>query len=260
MHIRLPSQSFRLFINEFNMQLSIIIPAYNESAKIARDVSAATEFLARAELRGEIIVVDDGSEDDTATVARKVVIPPPSSLRVMQNAAHRGKGYAVRTGVMQSRGEFVMFADSGLPVPYDHALRGLQLLQQGACEVAHASRRLRESIIKRPQPWPRRLFSALFRWAMIYFLKIPPRLTDTQCGFKLYRGNVARELFAACFTDGFMFDIEIILRALRRGYRLAEFPVEWTCDRDSRLSVTRGPQRIMRELLAIKAQLARDKT
>lgn len=242
------------------MQLSIIIPAYNESAKIARDVLAAAEFLARAEWRGEIIVVDDGSADDTATVARKVDLPSPSSLRVIQNTEHRGKGHAVRSGIMQSQGEYVMFADSGLPVPYDNALRGLQLLQQGKCELAHASRRLRASLIKKAQPWQRRLFSTLFRWAMILFYKIPSRLTDTQCGFKIYRGDVARALFSECFTEGFMFDLEIILRALQHGYRIAEFPVEWTCDRDSRLSVTRSPQRIVSELLAIKAKLAAGKT
>lgn len=233
------------------MQLSIVIPTYNESTKIARDISAAADFLQHAALRGEIIVVDDGSEDHTADFAERVVLPNAIVLRVLRNPQHRGKGFAVRTGMLQACGDYVMFADSGLPVPYENALRGLALLQNGTCDLAHASRRLPESRIHRPQPWQRRWFSALFRWVIVYFLKVPSRLTDTQCGFKIYRGEVARALFGKCFTAGFMFDIEIIMRALQHDYRIAEFPVEWTCDPDSRLSVTRSPRRILQELLAL---------
>ncbi len=240
------------------MFLSIIIPAYNERRKIARDIAAAAQFLAQERMLGEIIVVDDGSEDDTATIAGNVSIPASTTLRVIRNAQHRGKGFAVRCGMLQARAPYVLFADSGLPVPYDHALLGLELLQNGSCELAHASRRLPESIIHRAQPWQRRLFSTFFRRLIILFMKIPSRLSDTQCGFKLYRGEVARELYAPCFTEGFMFDIEIILRALQSGYRIAEFPVEWTCDPDSRLSVARSPWHIVRELLAIKAKLGSD--
>lgn len=238
------------------MELSIIIPAFNERQKIARDVEAAARFLERENFRGEIIVVDDGSADDTAAVAQQIALPGAVTLLVIRNAAHRGKGFAVRTGILRARGDYVMFADSGLTVPYDNALRGLRLLQKGSCELAHASRRLTESVIRRPQPWPRRFFSLIFRWFVILFLKIPARLTDTQCGFKIYRGDVARELCAQCRTEGFMFDVEIILRALRRGYRIEEFPVEWSCDPDSRLSVARSPWRILRELLALKRSLA----
>lgn len=238
------------------MNLSIVIPAFNERQKIARDVEAAARFLERENFRGEIIVVDDGSADDTAEVAQQIAMPDAVTLLVLCNAAHRGKGFAVRTGILRARGEYVMFADSGLTVPYDNALRGLRLLQKGSCELAHASRRLRASVIPRPQPWPRRFFSLVFRWLVILFLKIPARMTDTQCGFKIYRGDVARELYAQCRTEGFMFDVEIILRALRRGYRIEEFPVEWSCDPDSRLSVARSPWRILRELLALKRNLA----
>ncbi len=243
------------------MLLSIIIPAFNESAKIARDIAAAAHFLEQAHFEGEILVVDDGSTDNTAAVAAAVAanarISSSTTLRVLRNEQHHGKGFAVRTGIVQSRGQFVMFADSGLPVPYENALRGLRLLQNGSCELAHASRKLPESVIHRQQPWQRRLFSILFRWFVMLFLKIPSRLTDTQCGFKIYRGEVARELFEECFTEGFMFDIEIILRARQRGYRIEEFPIAWTCDPDSRLSVTRSPWHILRELLAIKAKVVR---
>jgi hypothetical protein len=140
-------------------------------------------------------------------------------------------------------------------VPYDHALRGLSLIQSGVCEIAHGSRKLPESRILQPQPWKRRLTGRLFRAVALLWMRIPPALTDTQCGFKVYRGTIARELYGESFTDGFMFDLEIILRALRKGYRIREFPLTWTCDRDSRLSLTRSPGQILRELADIKRVL-----
>ena len=234
------------------MNLSIIIPAFEEQKKIARDILAAAEFLNGNQLAGEIIVVDDGSRDATAAVAESVETPPGARLKVTRYDQNKGKGFAIRTGVLASQGEYVMFADSGLCVPYQNALRGLSLIKSGVCEIAHGSRRLSASTILNPQAWQRRVSARLFRWLVIYGMKIPSHLTDTQCGFKIYRGDVARELYGECHTDGFMFDIEIILRALRKGYRIQEFPIAWTCDRDSRLSLTRSPQWILSELKMLK--------
>jgi len=237
------------------MNLSIIIPAFAEQNKIARDIWAAANFWRENNLTGEIIVVDDGSNDATATVARAVAIPPPVKIEVIHYDDHKGKGFAVRTGIMASSGDYAMFADSGLCVPYQNVLRGLRLIQSGVCEIAHGSRRLEASMILKPPTWQRRLSAKLFRGLARHWMKIPPQLTDTQCGFKIYRGDVARELYGECRTDGFMFDIEIILRAIRQGYRIQEFPITWTCDRDSRLSLTRSPQRIFSELKMIKRVL-----
>ncbi len=119
-------------------------------------------------------------------------------------------------------------------MPYKNALRGLDMLKSGACDLAHGSRKLPESRIERPQSWYRRILSRVFRWVIIRALKIPAGLTDTQCGFRMYRGDVARALYGACITDGFMFDLEIIMRASRANHRIREFPIEWTSDRDSR--------------------------
>jgi len=234
------------------MDLSIVIPAFNESKKIARDVEAAAAFLLSHHLSGEIIVVDDGSEDDTAGVANRVHIPPAIERQVIRCEPHRGKGFAVRTGITRSRGDFVMYADSGLCVPYGNVLSGLDMLKSGTCDIAHGSRKLRQSKIVRPQSWYRRISSRLFRWLTILRVKIPAELTDTQCGFKIYRGEVARELYEECVTEGFTFELEIILRARRKGYRIAEFPVEWTCDRDSRLTAAQSPLDILFELKEIR--------
>lgn len=237
------------------MNLSIIIPAFAEQNKIAGDILAAAEFLHENNLTGEIIVVDDGSHDATAAIAGSIEMAPGVKRKIIRYEPNQGKGFAVRTGIAATQGDYVMFADSGLCVPYQNALHGLSLLKSGVCEIAHGSRRLNTSTIVKPQTWQRRASARLFRSLALYWMKIPRQLTDTQCGFKIYRGEVARKLYGECQTNGFMFDIEIILRALRHGYRIQEFPIIWTCDRDSRLSLTRSPQWIFTELKTIKRLL-----
>ncbi|MHC4475775.1 MAG: glycosyltransferase [Planctomycetota bacterium] len=242
------------------MDLSIVIPAFNESDKMRSDIEAASVFLQGNNLKGEIIVVDDGSEDETGAAARNAgaSLPKGVSLRVIRYEPHKGKGCAVRTGMNETQGAYVMFSDSGCCVPYGNTLLGLEMLKNGECDIAHGSRKMLESDIQQGQPWHRRACAKLFRWALKKILTLPAGLTDTQCGFKVYRGEVARELYNQCVSDGFMFDVEIILRAKKAGYRIREFPVEWVCDLDSRLSVVRAPWPVLREMIAIKRRLAKE--
>jgi len=237
------------------MDLSIVVPVLNESRKIIRDVESAAKFLQDNHFTGEIIVVDDGSDDNSAEAAKKAKISSAISLKVVRYEQNRGKGYAVRAGIKQTRGEYVMFADSGCCVPYEDVLRGLGLLKSGECDIAHGSRKMQGCRIEKAQRLHRRICSKIFHRFVIDYMKISAELTDTQCGFKIYRGDVARHLFGECITDGFAFDIEIILRAQKEGYRIKEFPVDWTCDRDSRLSPTRSLWRIFLELRAVKRAL-----
>ena len=237
------------------MDLSIVIPALNESKKIARDIEAAAAFLQANHLAGEIIIVDDGSNDNTAEASENVKVTPAIKLKVIRLQQHRGKGCAVKTGVKQTSGEYVLFADSGCCVPYEDVLHGLKLLKSGACDIAHGSRKMRGCHIEKPQSLYRRICSKMFHWFVIHDLKVPAKFTDTQCGFKIYRGDVARHLYGECIADGFAFDIEIILRAQKEGYAIKEFPIDWTCDRDSRLSPTRSIWHILSELRAIKQAL-----
>lgn len=238
------------------MDLSIVIPALNESKKIAHDIEAAATFLQDNNLSGEIIVVDDGSSDNTVEAAKNTKIPSQVSLNVIRYEQHRGKGSAVRSAIVQSSGEYVMFADSGCCVPYNNVLRGLELLKSGACDIAHGSRKIKGSHIKKSQSLYRRICAVIFHRLVTLYMKIPKEFTDTQCGFKIYKGDAARKLYYECSTDGFGFDIEIIMRAQKEGYRIKEFPIDWTCDRDSRLSPTRSFWSILLELAAIKRTIA----
>lgn len=242
------------------MDVSIVIPAYEESKKIARDIEAAVVFLKDNHFAGQIIVVDDGSKDNTAEVAKNAITNPSPAieLKVERYSHHRGKGYAVRKGIEQTTGEYVMFADSGCCVPYEDTLRGLELIKSGACDIAHGSRKMLGCHIEKAQSLYRRICSKLFHWFVIHDMKIPAEFTDTQCGFKIYRGDVARHLYGECITDGFTFDIEIIMRAQQEGYRIKEFPIDWTCDPDSRLSPTRSSWGVLSELLKIRRVLAKN--
>jgi glycosyltransferase involved in cell wall biosynthesis len=234
------------------MDLSIIIPVFNESNKIKEDINSALKFFNKEEMNGEIIVVDDGCTDGTSKVTAEFEPKQDNQVRTIRLPEHAGKGCAVREGIKSSKGDFVMFADSGSCVPYENILIGLELIKSGECEIANGSRKLKDSQINTSQKFHRRIYSQVFRKLLAFYLKIPTELTDTQCGFKVYQGDIGRRLYSQSISDGFMFDVEIIIRALKHGYRIKEFPVDWTCDKDSRFSLGRSFWQLWSELRMIK--------
>jgi dolichyl-phosphate beta-glucosyltransferase len=234
------------------LNLSIIIPVFNESAKVQEDILAADRFLISEGMTGEIIIVDDGSTDKTSTAAEKAANDVQTTCLVEPLGGHYGKGHAVRTGILKSGGEYVLFADSGNCIPYTDANIGIEMIRSGQCSLAHGSRKLSNRHIKHSQSPYRKICSQLFHWFLIHDIKRLGNLTDTQCGFKLYRGDVARELYAESIIDGFMFDIEIILLGLSKGYKIQEFPVNWTWDPDSRLKPMHEILNIFRDLVHLK--------
>ena len=235
------------------MDVSIVIPALNEAGKIGPDVETASRFLARNGFGGEVIVVDDCSADRTADEASRAAVPPPIRKSVLRQDRPSGKGAAVRRGILESRGEVVLYADSGTCIPYANALAIIQRIAAGELDMALASRRLKGTVIRRDRPLRRRIISRLFHWAAIRLAGLPRRITDSQCGFKVYSSKAARELFAGLATPGFLFELEIILKALRRGYRIEEFPVEWTCDLDTRLRPAAQARGVLKELLKVRS-------
>ena len=241
------------------MDLSIIIPVLNEAKKVENDIAAASKFLVANNFLGEIIISDDGSEDDTVSVARQTKILPGVTVKILESKEHRGKGFAVKNGVKHAAGKYVIFMDSGLCVPLHFIVDGLNLIEKNECEIAHGSRFLPHSSIVRPHLMSRRISSFLFRNIVKFVMALPSALTDTQCGFKMYRGEIARFIFSQLVTDGFMFDVEIIKRAVQNGFRIREFPIVWTADPDSRLSQLRMPVAVFFELIKIKKALHQNK-
>jgi dolichyl-phosphate beta-glucosyltransferase len=235
------------------MDISIVIPALNEAKKIRYDVETAASFINESGLRGEVIVVDDGSIDGTTEVARKANILSSVELVVIRLEKNSGKGFAVKTGIKNTRGDVVLFADSGTCVPYANALHQIERIQVGELDVAMASRRMKQTRILRNRSIKRRMLSWLFRQAAIIITGLPRRITDSQCGFKLYKGKIARKLFDECLTRGFIFELEILLRALQMGCRIEEFPVEWSCDLDSRLKPASDAFVVLKELFKVRS-------
>ena len=236
------------------MFLTIIIPVWNEVAKITDDVKAIIKFVKEVDYQIELIIVDDGSKDNTAQIAEKVSVPDSLTYRVFSYSPHRGKGYAVRKGISESSGEYVMFMDSGRNVPVKFIGSGLRLIEENDYDILNGSRYLPDSIITKRLIWYRQITSTLFRNFVKKYLKLPSFITDTQCGFKFFRGDVIRKLGKICKSDGFIFDLELILLALEKEYLICEFPIEWTCDRDSRLSLIRSLIPILSDLKKLKTR------
>jgi dolichyl-phosphate beta-glucosyltransferase len=241
------------------MDISIVIPAFNEAAKIGRDVESAAVFLTENDFSGEVIVVDDGSIDGTADAARRARVSSAVNRLVLRLDNNSGKGAAVRYGILHSRGEVVLYADSGTCIPYAQALPMIRRIAAGDLDIGLASRRLKLSVIHREQSFRRRLLGRIFRRAAVLVARLPRWITDSQCGFKVYRGEVARKLFAGLVTPGFLFELEIILKSLRRGLRLEEFPVEWTCDLDTRLRPAAEAGHVLKELVRVRAVVREDR-
>lgn len=240
------------------MDLSIVIPALNEEKKIAPDITTAAFFFGEAGLKGEVIVVDDGSSDHTFHNALTAMVPDAIRRRVVRLDRNTGKGAAVKAGVRETTGDIVLYADSGTCIPYEDALPAYTRIRAGEVDIALGSRTHPKSIICRNRPFSRRVVSRLFRGVARLITGLPKDIDDSQCGFKLYRGDLARKLFAELETPGFAFEIELLLKAKRRGLRIEEFPVHWNCDLDTRLHPSRQSLAVWKELWRVRKILRLD--
>ena len=230
------------------IHLSVVVPAYNEERRIAPSLRRIRNYLAARDYPTEIVVVDDGSADRTAEVARMELAGFPHG-EVIRYRPNRGKGFAVRTGIAATRGAHVLFTDADLSTPIEEVERAFHLLSRGSDLVA-GSRGHGETVVVR-QPFYRlaaaRVFK-LFRDGLVGDLGV----YDTQCGFKLFRGEVARDVFARQRVDRFMFDSETLFIARQLGHRVVEMPVEWGDVPGSKVRVVRGALELIPELLSIR--------
>ncbi|MBN2207236.1 MAG: glycosyltransferase family 2 protein [Candidatus Aminicenantes bacterium] len=235
------------------LHLSVVIPAYNEEAKIGRDLERLFTYLEGRPIAAEALVVDDGSRDRTAEVARGFA-GPGRRVRVLSLIGNRGKGRAVRAGVLAARGHYILVADAGGCVPFANLERGLGLLEAGCYDAAFGSRAAAGAVIRLRQPLYRRVGRRIFR--VILRLGMGVRgIADTQCGFKLFKRGAARAVFGRGRIEGFMFDVETVRNARTLGLRLAEFPVDWTNDPDSRFHLVRGSLRNLADLVRIRFEI-----
>ena len=228
--------------------LSVIIPAYNEAARLPPHLGAVLAYLRAHYPSFELLVVDDGSRDDTVAAVTAALAGEPRA-RVVAYTPNRGKGYAIRTGVLASRGAQVVFLDADLSTPIDEIPNALEHLKQA--EVVIGSRDLPGADIRVPQPLYRQAASELFKWVRFLMVGLW-RLSDTQCGFKAYRGPVARQLFALAQIDRFMFDVEILYLAERAGLRIIEIPVRWQDSPGSKVKLWEGLVNMVRDLWRIR--------
>lgn len=204
--------------------LSIVIPAYNEARRLPRTLERVSEHARRAFPAHEIIVVDDGSRDGTARIAAEFVRSRDiKNVRILRAGRNRGKGAALRSGILASRGEFVLCTDADLSTPIGELDKLLRPLWAGA-DVAIGSRAAEGSLVE-GKPWYREILSGASNMLIRAVLGLPFR--DTQCGFKLYKREAAQRLFSRLALPRFSYDFEILSRAQASGYRVAEVGVRW---------------------------------
>ncbi|MFN8628370.1 MAG: dolichyl-phosphate beta-glucosyltransferase [Candidatus Binatia bacterium] len=205
------------------MKLSVLIPVFNEAARIVPTLEVVFAYMDRHHPGFEVLVVDDGSTDHTVALVQQR-FGQRAELRVVSYAGNRGKGYAVRFGGTHAAGDAVLMTDADLSTPIDELEKMLPLLGQGY-DLVIGSRALAQSEIRQRQPFYRegggKLFNLLVRLAVL------PDFHDTQCGFKLFRREALLPVLRQQRIDGFAFDVEMIALALRRGLRVAEVPVVW---------------------------------
>jgi dolichyl-phosphate beta-glucosyltransferase len=243
-----PSESAAMPPQEEAFDITLILPAFNEAARIAATISEVTAYFQARGLRHEIIVAadgDDGTRERVAELARQ-----NPAIRVFGSPARRGKGRGIREAVQLARGATIGYADADNKVPISEFDKLEGWLRQG-CEVVIGSRGFRNSIIERRQPWYRRLGSVGFSIFMHTMVGLPG-IVDTQCGFKFFPAGVARELFRHQRIDGYMFDVEILVLARALGFRIQQVPIRWRDDGDSRLQLLRGNLRNVADILRIR--------
>jgi glycosyltransferase involved in cell wall biosynthesis len=229
-------------------KLSIVIPAYNESARIEQTLDRVMSCVEAQAWDAEVLVVDDGSTDSTPAIIHRWMEKYPR-LKLIQNPGNKGKGYSVRNGLLQASGEVVMFTDADLSAPMEEANLLLAAIADGA-DVAIGSRwmdRTRQTI---HQPLYRRFFGRCFNWVTRTIMGLP--FKDTQCGFKAFRHDVAQVIFRLQRIERWGFDPEILFISRKLGYEVREVPVTWGHDERSRMSYLRDGIKMLEEMAIIR--------
>jgi glycosyltransferase involved in cell wall biosynthesis len=231
-----------------NIDFSIVIPAFNESARIGATLADVVRSAQENGWNAEIIVVDDGSTDNTAAIAKSFADRYPF-VHLLPNGRNCGKGYSVRNGMLHAAGDIILFTDADLSSPIEEAPRLFAAIREGA-DVAIGSRWLESSRQSIRQPVYRRFFGRCFNFVTRLIMRLP--FADTQCGFKAFTRQAAQTVFHLQRIERWGFDPEILFIALKRGYVVREVPVTWGHDERSRISYLRDGMQMLKELVLIR--------
>lgn len=232
--------------------ISAIIAAYNEEKRIAPSLFKIKDYMDKRGMDYEIIVVDDGSSDRTSEVVKEV-IPDIPHLDIIRYEPNMGKGHALKTGVLASKGDIVLLSDADLSTPIEELSKFLPLINDNSCKVAIGSRALVMSEIIKKQPWWRQNMGKMFN-KIVKFIVLDD-FQDTQCGFKIFSGDVARELFKELQTERFAYDVEILARAKKKGYRILEIPVRWINSPESKVNPLTDSFQMVSDLIKIRTRV-----
>lgn len=228
--------------------MSLVIPAYNEQARLPATLAKLRAFLEKEPPHYEVLVVDDGSKDNTAAIVEEAMAGFPEELRLLREP-HRGKGHAVRKGMLAARGQYAMFCDADFSMPVEEVVKFPKALGDGY-QIAIGSREVKGAR-RIGEPWHRHLMGRVFN--LLVRVMAIPGLQDTQCGFKGFTREAAQEIFGRQVIDGFGFDVEVLYIARKMGMRITEVPINWYYFSSSRVDPIKDTVRMINDVLQVRS-------
>ena len=231
---------------------SVVIPCFNEATRIEETLRLTLEYLTAIAPESELIVVNDGSTDATGIIARERLKDAKIETRLLENFPNRGKGAAVRSGLLAAREPIGLFFDADLSTPLGETPKLIEPIANNEVDIAFGSRALDRGLIGIHQPWRREQAGRAFNLLVRFATGLP--FWDTQCGFKAFRLDVCRPTLEAARLDGFAFDVELLNLARHGGLRIREIPVRWNHAEGSKVQFFEDSLRMLREVIALRAR------
>ena len=245
------NKNLTLPFRQMKSNLSIVIPAFDEQSRLGDSVRKTLRYIESEKLNAELIIVDDGSDDKTAEVGEKACAEFPGiKTKVIRYEKNRGKGYAVKTGLLAAEADIALFSDADLSTPIEELPKLIEPIASGNCDVTFGSRALDRSLIGVHQSWRREQGGKVFNFIVRMLTGLP--FWDTQCGFKAFNMKKFRPLLNLMQIERFGFDVEFLYVANLHGLKLREIPVRWNHDERTKVSVLRDSQRMFNEVRLIR--------
>jgi dolichyl-phosphate beta-glucosyltransferase len=231
---------------------SVVIPAFNEASRIGETLRLTLDYLRNVSPESELIVVNDGSTDATSPIVREVLETAKIETRLLENFPNRGKGAAVRSGLLAAQKPIALFFDADLSTPLEETPKVIEPIADGEIDIAFGSRALDRRLIGHRQPWRREQAGRVFNLLVRLATGLP--FWDTQCGFKAFRIDVCRPIVEAARIDGFAFDVELLYLAHRAGLRIREIPVRWNHSAGSKVRFFQDSLRMLSEVIVLRSR------